>query len=74
MNCKCPVCEKKNSTVEALAEHVANSQDDSHQIWIEAYCNKKKLDFARMLLQTLNGKKDAHKPLIAPFERDFYGK
>ena len=71
MACKCPVCKKSNSTVGALVEHVVNSQDNSHQEWLETYCGKNKIDFGRMILLQLNGDKNANKPLNAPLKRDF---
>ena len=68
---KCPVCKKTTSTVGTLIEHIANNQDASHEKWLEVYCQKNNIDFGRMILERLNGNKDANRPLTVPLKRDF---
>jgi len=74
MACKCPVCNKSMSAIGELVEHVATSQDNPHQVWLESYCTKNKIDFARMVLQQINGDKNASKPLASPMKKDFCNK
>ena len=71
MACKCPVCKKADSTVGALVSHIVNSHDAAHEKWLESYCESNKIDFGRMVLEQINGNKDANKPLTAPIKRDF---
>ena len=71
MACKCPVCREANSTVGKLLEHIINNTDTSHEKWLESYCEKNKIDFGRLILERLNGNKDANKPLAVPLKRDF---
>ncbi len=74
MACNCPVCKKSMSEIGALVEHVTGSQDNSHQEWLQSYCQKKKIDFGRMILKQINGDKNANKPLAAPMKKDFCNK
>jgi len=68
---RCPVCKQTASTVSKLAEHIMNSQDNSHGKWLESYCNSNNIDFARMILEQINGNKDTSKSLIKALKRDF---
>ena len=71
MACRCPVCKKTIPSVSSFVEHVSGSQDNTHQKWLESYCDKNKIDFGRMILQQINGNQDAYKPLANPFKKDF---
>ena len=71
MACKCPVCKKAASGTDGLVTHIVNSHDESHEKWLESYCESNGVDFARMVLEQINGNKNAAKPLTAPVKRDF---
>ncbi len=73
MACRCPVCRKTTSTVGILLEHIMTNQDTAHEKWLESYCQLHNIDFGRLLLERINGGKDANKPLIVPLKRDFCG-
>lgn len=70
MACRCPVCKKTSSTDDALLEHIMTG-DSAHEKWLKSYCNSNKIDFARMILEQINGNANASKPLLASLKRDF---
>jgi len=71
MICRCPVCRKTTSTVGTLFSHIINNTDTSHEKWLESYCKLNNIDFGRLLLDRINGNKDANKPLTVLLKRDF---
>jgi hypothetical protein len=71
MACKCPVCNKEYSTAPELLEHVIDGTDNSHEKWLESYCNKRKIDYARLILERLNGNPNANKLLSATLNKDY---
>jgi hypothetical protein len=74
MTCKCPTCKKGFLEATELLEHFFSGSDSSHEKWLESYCNSKKIDYARLILERLNGDPNANKMLAASLIRDFCGK
>lgn len=71
MRCKCPVCGKQTAHVGTLFSHLLNIHDRSHETWLESYCAKNSINFGKLLIDRMKGKKDANKPLTDLLKRDF---
>jgi hypothetical protein len=71
MTCRCQSCKKGFSTGSELLEHIISGPDSAHEKWMESYCDSKKIDYARLILERLNGNEAANKPVIAALKKDF---
>jgi hypothetical protein len=71
MACKCPVCKKEYSAVTELLEHIVDGGDSSHEKWLESYCTRSNIDYARLILERINGNQNANKQLSSSLNKDF---
>jgi hypothetical protein len=74
MACKCPICKSGFSGAPELLEHLIEGSDSSHEKWVESYCNAKKIDYARLILERLNGNPNANISLAASLKKDYCAK
>lgn len=73
MHCKCPVCGRQTATVGTLFLHLVNIHDAGHENWLESYCQSNDVSLMKVLLDRVEGKKYANKPLTDILRRDFCG-
>ena len=67
----CPVCGKSTKTVSNLFLHLTNIRDDSHEKWLECYCEDNEIFLPKIHADRLRGNTNAIKPLTDLFKRDF---
>jgi predicted nucleic-acid-binding Zn-ribbon protein len=71
MVCKCPVCGRNTATVRTLFMHLVNIRDIRHEKWLDSYCKANKINYMKLLVNRMEDKKDANKPLTDALKRDF---
>ena len=71
MACKCPVCRRRTASVGTLFSHPVNISDPQHERWLESYCQSKNINLKKILVDRVEGIKDANKPLTNALRRDF---
>lgn len=69
--CKCPVCGRQTASVGTLFLHLVNIRDPQHEKWLESYCQSNNINFLKVLVDRVEGIKDANKPLTDALKRDF---